>query len=216
MKRLIDLFLSVIALVILSPILIPIMIILKFTGEHYIFYAQDRIGEGGKVFSLLKFATMLKDSPNLGTGDITLKNDPRVLPFGKFLRKSKINELPQIINVLIGHMSLVGPRPLTPKNFDYYSEEVKEKIKLLKPGLTGIGSVVFRDEEFFLNKLVSDGLDHETAYREYVSSYKGKLEVWYFENRNIWIDFKLIVLTVFIIIKPNLNIRQFFNNLPVR
>jgi lipopolysaccharide/colanic/teichoic acid biosynthesis glycosyltransferase len=118
--RVLDIILSSIALIVLFPFMILVMLILKLTGEHYIFYGQTRIGRNGKSFKLLKFATMLKDSPLMGAGDITVKYDPRVLPFGGFLRKTKINELPQLINILIGDMSVVGPRPQTPKNFDYF------------------------------------------------------------------------------------------------
>ena len=98
--RFIDLLLSILALLLFSPILVCIVIILSLTGEGEIFYKQERIGRNGRKFLILKFATMLKDSPNLGAGNITVKDDPRVLPFGLFLRKTKINELPQLINVV--------------------------------------------------------------------------------------------------------------------
>jgi len=107
MQRFFDIFFSSLALLILLPLLIPIAIILKFTGEGEVFYIQQRMGKGGSMFGLLKFATMLKDSPNIGTGTITVKNDPRVLPIGSFLRKTKINELPQLINILRGDMSII-------------------------------------------------------------------------------------------------------------
>ena len=107
-KRFLDIILSSIAIIILSPLLVPVMIILKLTGEGHIFYHQKRIGKNGELFNLYKFATMFKDSPNMTGGNITAKDDPRILPFGKFLRKHKINELPQIINVLLGDMSLIG------------------------------------------------------------------------------------------------------------
>jgi len=160
-KRFIDILIASIALVILSPILLPVILILSITGEKEVFYFQKRIGYLNKPFDIYKFATMLRNSPNMGTGEITLRNDPRVTSFGKFLRISKINELPQIINVLKGDMSIVGPRPLMKVSFDLYSDEVKEKIYLSKPGMTGIGSIVFRDEE----KLVSESNDPQHVYR---------------------------------------------------
>lgn len=150
MKRFFDILLTSLAVLVLSPLLVPIMIILKLTGEHYIFYCQERVGKDRKPFGLMKFATMLKDSPNIGTGDITTRHDPRVLPFGRFLRKTKINELPQLFNILKGDMSIIGPRPLTPRNFAYYSPEIQQAIGELRPGLSGIGSVIFRDEERYL------------------------------------------------------------------
>lgn len=142
---------------------------------------------------------MLKDSPNLGTGDVTVKNDPRVLPFGHFLRKTKINELPQIINVLKGDMSIIGPRPLTQKNFDYYSDEVAEIICRMRPGLSGIGSIIFRDEETMMAD--SDMSCHE-FYKQHIAPYKGELETWYQRNRSLWVDMMLVFLTAWVIVFP--------------
>ena len=107
MLRFFDILLSSIAFIVLVPILLPVCLLLRFTGEGEIFYAQPRVGLNGRGFKLLKFATMLKNSPQIGAGAITVTNDPRVLPVGRFLRKTKINELPQILNILRGDMSLV-------------------------------------------------------------------------------------------------------------
>jgi len=196
MKRLLDIVIAGAAVVVLAPLLIPVMIVLRLTGEHFVFYRQERIGRNGKTFGILKFATMMKDSPNLGTGDITMRHDPRVLPFGSFLRKTKINELPQLINIVLGEMSIVGPRPLTPKNFNFYSEEVKLTIGNLAPGLSGIGSVIFRDEESIL---ANSGLDYEECYRTRVAPYKGALEEWYARQKSLWIDAQIIFLTLWVI-----------------
>ena len=132
-KRLLDITISLLALIILSPLLLPIIIILRFSAEGYVFYFQDRIGKDRVNFKIIKFATMLKDSPNLASGSITLSGDWRVTKPGKFLRKTKINELPQIINILKGDISLVGPRPLVTKSFTAYNEEVQSKIYNVKP-----------------------------------------------------------------------------------
>ena len=102
MQRIFDIFFSGIALVILSPIFLPLIFILRISGEGEIFFLQSRVGLGGKHFKLYKFATMLKNSPNMATGTVTVKNDPRVLPIGRFLRKTKINEIPQLINIFNG------------------------------------------------------------------------------------------------------------------
>ncbi|RYY71928.1 MAG: sugar transferase [Chitinophagaceae bacterium] len=213
LKRILDILIAGIALIVLSPILIPVTLILMFTGEKEVFYFQERIGYLNKRFNIYKYATMLKNSPNIGTGEITLRNDPRVTAFGKFLRMSKINELPQIINVLKGDMSIVGPRPLMQVSFDIYSEEVKQRIYLSKPGITGIGSIVFRDEE----KIVSDAADPREAYRNIIYPYKGKLELWYLENASILTDLKIIFLTGWSILFPGNNLTQkFFKNLPQR
>lgn len=213
LKRLMDIVIAGFAMIILSPILIPVVIVLLFTGEREVFYFQKRIGYLNKPFDIYKFATMLKNSPNIGTGEITLRNDPRVTSFGKFLRMSKINELPQIINVLKGDMSIVGPRPLMQVSFDVYNEEVQQKIYLSKPGITGIGSVVFRDEE----KIVSDAPDPKMAYTQIIYPYKGQLELWYLENASILTDLKIIFLTGWSILFPKNNLTQkFFKNLPPR
>ena len=146
-KRVLDVFVSFIALIILIPVFIPIIIVLRFSGEGEVFYFQERYGINNSKFKIFKFATMLKNSINIGTGSITLENDPRVTKVGSLLRKTKINELPQIINILKNDISLVGPRPLVEKTFKAYSKEVQSIIYNVKPGLTGIGSIVFRDEE---------------------------------------------------------------------
>jgi lipopolysaccharide/colanic/teichoic acid biosynthesis glycosyltransferase len=212
LKRTLDLIIASIALIILSPILIVVSIILKCTGEHDIFYLQKRVGFKNKPFNIYKFATMLKNSPNIGTGEITLRNDPRVLPIGGFLRKSKINELPQIINIFFGDMSVVGPRPLMEVSFKLYNDNIQSKIYNVKPGMTGIGSLIFRDEE----KLLSEANDPKEMYNK-IFPYKGELELWYQANASIFTDIKIIFLTAWSIVFPNNKLANtFFKNLPVR
>ena len=198
MIRFFDVVFSLVAIVILFPFMLPIMLLLKLTGEHDIFYGQERIGKGGKKFKLWKFATMLRNSPNLPGGTYTSKNDPRMLPMGKFLRKTKINELPQLINILTGEMSVIGYRPLM---FDLYKEPNRSIILSNPPGLSGIGSVVFRNEEEMLQR-VSDE-DRDRYYRERILPYKEKLEVWYAKNRSVGLYFRLILMTIIAVIKPN-------------
>lgn len=211
-KRLLDITVALIAIIILLPLLLPIMIGLKLTGEGYIFYKQKRIGLNNKYFYILKFATMLKDSPNLGSGSITLRNDPRVTPMGGFLRKTKINELPQIFNILLGDISLVGPRPLVDKTFNAYTEEVKSVIYKVKPGLTGIGSIVFRDEESLIS---NSKLDPHEYYEQVIAPYKGALEMWYQQRASFLLDIQIIFLTAWVIIfsKSNL-VFKLFKDLP--
>ncbi|MDC0392725.1 sugar transferase, partial [Gammaproteobacteria bacterium] len=140
MIRFFDILLSLLALIILLPLLLPVMLILRLSGEGEIFFLQERVGKYREGFKLLKFATMLKDSPSIGTGTVTMKNDPRVLPIGKFLRKTKINELPQLFNIFLGHMSVIGPRPQTPRCFEAFPPKSQDIIIQVKPGLSGIGS----------------------------------------------------------------------------
>src|SRR4029077_12152916 len=127
-KRFFDIIFSLLALIILSPIIIPIIILLLVTGEHEVFFRQDRVGYKKKIFRIWKFATMLKNSPNMGHGDVTVRKDPRITAVGRFLRQSKFNELPQVFNILSGDMSFVGPRPLMKVGFDRYSDEMKSKV----------------------------------------------------------------------------------------
>ena len=122
MERFFDIIFSGFLLLILLPLFLVVIIILRFTGEKEIFFLQERVGMNRKIFNLYKFATMLKNSPNIGTGTLTIKDDARVLPVGVFLRKSKINELPQLLNIFFGDMSFIGPRPLTQQTFNQYSE----------------------------------------------------------------------------------------------
>jgi lipopolysaccharide/colanic/teichoic acid biosynthesis glycosyltransferase len=211
-KRFFDIVLSLFAIIILSPLLIPIVIGLFLTGENYIFYFQERIGFKNKKFMIYKFATMLKNSPNIGTGLHTKKKDPRILPLGGFLRKTKINELPQLFNILFGSMSIVGPRPLVEKTFEPYSETVKKNIYKVKPGLTGIGSIIFRDEEELLSKTK---LPLDQFYEKEISPYKGKLELWYQKNISLYTDTMLIIITAFTLIVPDNNlVLKVFKNLP--
>ena len=183
-KRLLDILLSLFALTLLLPLFIPIIIVLRITAEGEVFYFQERIGINNSRFHIWKFATMLKNSMNMGTRSITLQNDFRVTKVGKFLRKTKINELPQIINILKGDISIVGPRPLVTKTFTAYSDEIQSKIYNVKPGLTGIGSVVFRDEESLISAAANEN-PHE-FYKNVIAPHKGQLELWYQENKSFF------------------------------
>ena len=210
-KRLIDILLSLISITVFLPFGIIIIIILKLTGEGEIFYFQKRVGLYGNDFYLYKFATMMKNSSKIGTKNITLRNDPPVLPFGKLLRKTKLNEMPQIMNVIKGDLSIVGPRPLTRDHYNMIPDIYRKKIKKIKPGITGIGSIIFRDEEY----LISNNDDPEKFYKEKIAPYKGQLEYWYFDNKSILIDIKIILITVIVIIFPKSNVhKKFFDDLP--
>lgn len=210
LKRIFDLTAAGAAIFVLSPLLIPVTIALRLTGEGEIFYRQERIGQHGKVFGILKFATMLKDSPNLVGGDITVGNDPRVLPFGRFLRKSKINELPQLFNIMLGDMSLIGPRPLTKRIAGLFDPRHWAAINHLRPGLSGIGSIVFRDEE----RLLDEADDRATVYAEVIVPYKAELERWYAQRQSLAMDIRLVLLTVLAVLQPTLNVSQYLRDLP--
>ena len=202
MQRILDVLFSFLAILFLAPLLIPVCIILRLTGEGEIFYLQDRIGRFGNSFRIYKFATMLKDSPNIGSGTVTVSDDPRVLPFGAWLRKTKINELPQLLNIFFGHMSIIGPRPVTTREFELYDEASKAAVSSVRPGLSGVGSVIFRDEE----TLMSLGENPRDVYKDYISPYKGELEQWFTANNSIVTYFKLIFLTVWVVLFPKSDI----------
>ena len=190
-KRLLDIFISLFALFILLPVFVPIILILRLSEK------------------------MLKKSMNMGTGSITLKDDPRVTKFGSILRKTKINELPQIINILKGDLSIVGPRPLVSRTFNAYSKDVQNKIYNVKPGLTGIGSIIFRDEESIISA-VSDNDPHE-FYKKVIAPYKGELELWYQNNNSFSLDLQLIFMTAWVILFPSSKLyEKWFKDLPQR
>ena len=214
-KRLLDVIVSIIALTLLLPLFIPIIILLRITAEGEVFYFQERIGLKNSRFQIWKFATMLKNSMNMGTGSITLQNDFRVTSIGKFLRKTKINELPQIINILKGDISIVGPRPLVTKTFSAYSEKIQSNIYNVKPGLTGIGSIVFRDEESLISS-VKDEDPHE-FYKRVIAPYKGELEMWYQKNKSFFLDLQLIFMTAWVILFSESRLyEKWFKDLPIR
>ena len=149
MTRLLDFLLALVAILILLPFMALILVLLRVTGDGEVFYYQKRKGKHGKDFFLIKLSTMNKDSVNSGMGSIKVRDDPRIKFMGYTLRRWKLNELPQVVNILLGDLSVVGPRPLIEgaTGYNTYSDDLKSKIFSNRPGLTGIGSIVFRDEE---------------------------------------------------------------------
>ena len=213
MKRLFDVVTSLVAMLFLTPLLVPVVIILRFTGEGEVFYRQTRIGRDNKPFFITKFATMLKESPNIGSGEHTLRDDPRVLPFGKFLRKYKINELPQIWDILVGKMSWVGPRPTTPGHHVLYPDFYADVLRKVPPGITGIGSIIFRDEESILSK----AKDYDRCYAHEIVPYKAEIEEWYKNNRTFFMDIMLMFITAWVVVFSESNIlRKIYPDIPER
>lgn len=198
MQRILDVLFSGLALLVLSPLLVPVAIALRLSGEGEVFFMQQRVGLGGQPFGLLKFATMLKDSPNIGTGTVTLKDDPRVLPLGRLLRRTKINELPQLLNIFRGDMSIVGPRPQTRRCFDAFPPASQAEIVKVRPGLSGVGSIVFRDEE----DLMHGHPDPTRFYDDAIAPYKGLLEEWYVANQGLRTYLLSIAITAWVVLFP--------------
>ena len=216
-KRVFDIFTSLIAILFLSPLLLPVIIGLRLTGEGYVWYKQERLGYKNKPFLIWKFATMLKNSANMPGGYITVKKDPRLTPMGDFLRKSKINELPQLFNIFAGKMSIVGPRPVMKVSFEAYPSDTKKVIYNVKPGLTGVGSIIFRDEEELITAVKNKGGDVDDFYVKKIYPHKGDLELWYQKNRSLVLDLQIILITAWVVFKPASKIYEnWFKDLPKR
>lgn len=216
-KRIFDIVSSSIVCIVLAPFLLPIVILLRLTSEGEVFYRQERIGLNKQPFNIFKFATMLKNSSKMVGGIITVENDPRVTFMGRFLRKSKINELPQLLNIIIGDMSVVGPRPVMKASFEAYPLKIQEVIYNVKPGLTGIGSIIFRDEENLISNIKKNGGDFWDFYKNTIYPFKGEVEIWYQNNKSFFLDIKLIFITLWVIFFPNSKIyEKLFKDLPKR
>ncbi|XAM01279.1 sugar transferase [Phycisphaeraceae bacterium D3-23] len=215
MKRLFDILVALFAMCFLALPFLVVILILRFTGEGNVWYLQERIGYKNKPFKVFKFVTMRVGSEFTGNKDITVRSDPRVLPVGRVLRMTKLNELPQILNVLKGDMSIVGWRPLVPRGFADYSDEIKEGIVEMKPGVTGIGSIVFRDEEAIVTQAGEMGKDLRDCYKEDILPYKGAVELWYRDRQGMLLDFKIIFLTAWAIVAPGgIDPLKWFRGLP--
>lgn len=214
-KRLIDFILALSGIILIFSVLILVIILLQFSGEGEVFYRQERLGYRKRLFGMLKFATMLKNSPNMGSKTITVRDDPRITHLGKYLRITKINELPQIFNVLVGDMSLVGPRPLLATSFAKYADDVQQIIYQNRPGITGIGSLVFRDEEKLVSAYNALGLDPMDYYKKYIYPYKGELEKWYYHHVSFLTDIKILFLTFWSLVSTNSQlVYKIFPSLP--
>ena len=160
---------------------------------------------------------MFKNSLKKKWAYITVKNDPRLTYIRGFLRKSKINELPQLLNIFLGHMSVVGPRPVMRVSFESYPEKIQKVIYNVKPGLTGIGSIIFRDEEDIITHVKREGGDIWDFYKNTIYPFKGKLEIWYQKNKSFLLDIKLIFITAWVIFFSNSKIYdKLFTDLPKR
>ncbi len=190
-KRLFDLFFVIPGLIVLSPSLLIIALIIKLKDGGNVLFKQVRVGKHGKHFEVLKFRTMVLDAEKLGN-KVTTGDDPRITPIGRVLRKYKLDELPQLINVLKGEMSLVGPRPEVPEFVAFYPEETRNIVLSVPPGMTDKASIEFVNE----NDLLSGSEDPLSDYKNKVLPIKQKYYVEYVKERSLWLDFSLIIKTV--------------------
>lgn len=200
MIRFFDVAFSSILLIILSPVIITISVWNLMTGENRVFYFQSRVGKNGHILNIIKFATMLENSPNMGARGFTENNDPRFLPLGKFLRKTKLNELPQLVNVLKGEMSLVGFRPLTPESYATAVKLAPLYCYDTQPGITSLASIYFRNEETELAGI--ERALRQKHYDEVILPKKVALDVWWKSNRCKHNYFAILILTAFCLIFP--------------
>lgn len=190
-KRAMDLMVALLGLVVLSPLLLVIAVAVRLSSPGPVFFRQVRVGLRGKHFTILKFRTMIRDAVSAGPG-ITVNMDPRITAAGRFLRRSKLDELPQLINVLVGEMSLVGPRPEVPRFVEHYPPALAKTIFSVKPGLTDLASIEFIDED----RLLTASADPEQLYVQEILPRKWKYCVEYVSRQSLGLDLWIIIQTV--------------------
>lgn len=200
LKRLFDIFFALVGLTVFSPFLLVIAIAIKLESEGPVFYRGLRVGRYGKPFRIFKFRSMVQDAEKLGA-DSTSANDARVTRCGRFIRQFKLDELSQLINVLIGDMSIVGPRPEVQKFVDMYTEEEKAILNL-RPGITDWASIKFHNEGEIIE---ASGIeDADEAYARLIRPEKLRLQLKYVREHNLWIDIKIILATLFTIVSTRM------------
>jgi len=196
LKRLFDIILSFLGLILISPILLIIAILIKLDSKGPVFYRGKRVGHKGREFRIFKFRTMVENAEQLG-GPSTAGDDPRLRKLGKFLKKFQLDELPQLINVLKGEMSLVGPRPEVPFYVDMMAEEEKRIILSVPQGMTDLASLW----DFHESEALLGSPDPEKAYQEKIRPEKIRLQLEYVKKRSFWLDIKIILKTIVKIFK---------------
>lgn len=194
MKRLFDIVVSLVGLIITAPLLIPVCVLIWSQDFASPFYIAPRVGKGGKIFKMVKLRSMVTNADKSGV-DSTGANDRRITPIGKFVRSYKLDELAQLWNVLKGDMSLVGPRPNVQREVNLYTEEERDLIGV-RPGITDISSIVFSDE----GEILKDSLDPDIDYNQLIRPWKSRLGLLYVRNSSLILDLKLIFLTIVAVI----------------
>lgn len=194
-KRAFDISICLSGIILLAPLLFLTAVIIKITSKGPVFYRQSRVGQFGKHFRIHKFRTMVVEAEKIGSS-ITVGSDPRITPAGRFLRRFKIDELPQLINVIVGDMSIVGPRPEVPKYAAYYPNDIAEIVFSLRPGITDLASIKFKNESQILANLS----DPEGTYIEQILPVKLKIYVDYVNHRSLAMDIKIVYQTILAII----------------
>ena len=193
-KRVFDLLFSVVGLLVLCPLLLLLAIAVKLSSRGPVLFRQQRIGKAGRPFCIVKFRSMVVNAEKRGLG-VTRDGDPRITALGRILRKCKLDELPQLWNVLVGDMSFVGPRPEIPRYVAHYTGE-QNAVLTLKPGITDLATLEFRNEE----ELLRTAADTEKFYVEYCVPRKIKLNLAYADTANVWEDIKIILRTLLLLL----------------
>ena len=207
MKRIVDFTFSLIGIIVFSPIIIILSILIWFQDFHNPFYFANRVGKNFKLFKMIKFRSMIVNADSTGV-DSTSSNDKRITKLGSFVRKFKLDELPQLFNVLIGQMSLVGPRPNVKRETDLYTSEEK-LILSIRPGITDFSSIVFSDE----GNILKDSKDPDLDYNQLIRPWKSRLAIFYVQNSNFIIDLKIIYLTIYSLINKKWVLNKIAENL---
>ena len=189
-KRIIDLSASILGLICLSPVLVTVAFLVWLTDRGNPFYTAPRVGKNFHLFKMIKFRSMVMNADSTGV-DSTGNNDQRITSIGKFIRRFKIDELPQLVNVLKGEMSLVGPRPNVEREVRLYSDEERRLLNV-RPGITDMSSIVFADE----GEILADKADPDIAYNQLIRPGKSRLGLFYVDNHSFLIDLKIVLLTV--------------------
>lgn len=190
-KRIFDLIFTIPGLIILSPLFVVIACCIKLDSKGPIIFKQERVGKNGKLFKVMKFRTMISDAEKIGPL-ITTSNDCRITRVGIFLRRTKLDELPQLLNVIKGEMSLVGPRPEVPKYVEHYPDDIREKVLSVLPGITDMASIEFKNE----NSLLESSEDSERTYIKEIMPIKLSYYLDYVNNRSLFKDFEIIIKTI--------------------
>ena len=202
MKRLFDILVSFFGLIALSPILLPVIILVYLQDFYSPFYISSRVGKNGSIFKMVKLRSMIKNADKSGV-DSTSANDNRITPVGHFIRKFKLDELTQLINVFVGNMSFVGPRPNIKRETDLYTSVEKNLLKV-KPGITDIASIVFSDE----GDILKNSKDPDIDYNQLIRPGKSELGLFYVKNSNILLDINLIFITIFGLFSRNYSLKK--------
>ena len=202
MKRLFDILLSFFGLIALSPILLPVIIIVYLQDFYSPFYISPRVGKNGSIFKMVKLRSMIKNADKSGV-DSTSANDRRITPIGHFIRRFKLDEFTQLINVFIGNMSFVGPRPNIKRETDLYTSLEKNLLKV-KPGITDFASIVFSDE----GDILKNSKDPDIDYNQLIRPGKSELGLFYVKNSNILLDINLIFITIFGLFSRNYSLKK--------